>query len=169
MPHRPERYDSGRNAAVQGIASEHLAVGLLMKKYGNVSKVNLPLLSYDVVLIRKMDGKDDLIRIQVKTAQNSIKFTGGTRGGVDRNYNIGENIPKEYKYSPETSDVIVGVHQNNDNSYSLFFFPTLLIEHFNQKSISINKVQGFKDNFEVLEKCKDENWVLSKAQEIHLL
>lgn len=168
MPHRPEREDSGRQASVTGFANEHIVVGLLMQKYSNVSLVDLPLSSYDIVLVRKKDGIDDFIRIQVKTATTSIQFTGGLRGGVDRNFTRDVNVSKEYKQSTETSDVICGIHKNDDNSFDLFFIPTILIESLNQKSISITRVQELR-SYEFLENCKDSEWVLNRSREIGLL
>ncbi|MDJ0845415.1 hypothetical protein [Crocosphaera sp.] len=45
--------DRGRKAAVEGIANEHIVVGLLMKRYQNVSLVDLPLSTYDIIIVRK--------------------------------------------------------------------------------------------------------------------
>jgi hypothetical protein len=168
MPHRPEREEAGRQASVTGFANEHIVVGILMQKYSNVSLVDLPLSSYDIVLVRHIGNEDDFTRIQVKTARNRISFIGGSRGGVDRNFKPGENIPKTYKQSTLTSDVICGVHTNEDNSFDLFFVPTIIVERLKQKSISLNKIQAFKD-YEFLERCKDIDWVLSKAKELKLL
>lgn len=53
-----------------------------MKRYQNVSLVDLPLSPYDIIIVFKQpDGKEDILRAQVKTARNAISFTGGTRGG----------------------------------------------------------------------------------------
>lgn len=168
MPHQPERQETGRQASVTGFANEHIVVGLLMQKYSNVSLVDLPLSSYDIVLVRKLNGLDDFIRIQVKTATKNISFTGGVRAGIDRNYKVGENVSKAYKQSTKTADVICGVHKNYDNSYDLFFIPTIIVERLKQKSISLGKIQACKD-YEFLEKCKDFDWVISKAKELRLL
>ncbi|MFO0793291.1 MAG: hypothetical protein U0586_04425 [Candidatus Brocadiaceae bacterium] len=64
-------------------------VGILMKKYQNVSLVDLPLSPYDIVIVfKEKDETENIIRAQVKTASENIKFTGGTRGGVDRTYKL---------------------------------------------------------------------------------
>ncbi|MGV8026047.1 MAG: hypothetical protein AB2L18_05775 [Anaerolineaceae bacterium] len=168
MPHRVDRAEAGRQASVSGFANEHIVVGILMQKYSNVSLVDLPLSSYDIVLVRKKNGLDDFIRIQVKTATTTVSFIGGSRGGVDRNFDRNTNISKEYKQSTETSDVICGIHKNEDNSYDLYFIPTILIEQLTQKSISINRIHALK-NFEFLENCKDFEWVSSKARQIGLI
>ena len=63
----------GRQASIDGFAHEHIVVGLLMKKYRNVSLVDLPLSTYDIIIVQKNeDGSDDIIRAQVKTASNSV-------------------------------------------------------------------------------------------------
>ncbi len=78
-----------------------------MKRYGNVSLVDLPLSPYDIVIVYKQDQGEDIVRAQVKTARSSISFTGGTRGGVDRTYKSGI---KTYTQSTETCDVVIGLH-----------------------------------------------------------
>ena len=79
--------ERGKQASVDGFAHEHIAAGILMKKYQNVSLVDLPLSPYDIIIVRKTaDNSEDIIRAQVKTATQSVPFTGGGRGGVDRTY-----------------------------------------------------------------------------------
>src|SRR3989344_7004951 len=118
----------GLQASVEGFAHEHIAAGILMKKYQNVSLVDLPLSPYDIVIVLKEDSKENIIRAQVKTAKKSISFTGGTRGGVDRFY---KSDVKRYIQSPLTSDVVIGLCPKNGqkNEFDLYFIPTLLIKH----------------------------------------
>lgn len=155
----------GLEAAISGFAHEHIAVGLLMKKYGNVSLVNLPLSTYDIVLVKKKDGKEDIIRVQVKTAKKGVPFTGGTRGGKDRTY---KSDVKTYTQSTETSDVILGIHPTN-GSFDLYFVPTILVEVLNQKSIALNKIKQLCNNYEMLENCKDREFVITKAIEYGII
>ncbi len=158
-----DREEIGRMASVEGFANEHIAVGILMKKFQNVSLVDLPLSSYDIIIARKLEnGKEDIIRAQVKTARKSISFRGGTRGGVDRTYKSGV---KEYTQSHETSDIVIGVTPLPDSQYDLYFIPSLLIEMIGQKSISINKVQFLKNNFEVISHCKEQDFIKSLYKE----
>ena len=159
--------ERGRQASIDGFAHEHIVVGLLMKRYQNVSLVDLPLSTYDIIIVRKdEDGNDDIIRAQVKTATSSISFTGGSRGGVDREYKSGV---KEYIQSPETADVVIGVHPISDNSFELYFVPTILIERLNQKSISINKISDLKENYFILENCKNSKLIIAKCKECGIL
>lgn len=60
--------DKGKQASIDGFAHEHIVVGILMKKFQNVSLVDLPLSSYDIIIAREIEGEDkeDIIRVQVK-------------------------------------------------------------------------------------------------------
>jgi hypothetical protein len=156
----------GKQASIDGFAHEHIVAGILMKKYQNVSLVDLPLSSYDIVIVRKKEGADeDIIRVQVKTARSSIHFTGGTRGGVDREY---KSDVKTYTQSTKTSDVVVGIHPNKDDSFDLYFVPTILIEKWGQKSISLRKISKLKNNYTFLDNCKDHKFVLEEAKKLGL-
>ena len=55
----------GRQASIEGFANEHIVVGILMKRYGNVSLVDLPLSTYDIVIVRKREnGTEDFGCVQ---------------------------------------------------------------------------------------------------------
>ena len=74
------REEIGRDAAVTGFANELIATGILMKRYRNVSQVNLPLSPYDIVAVFKgADEEENFVRAQIRTADRSVKFTGGSR------------------------------------------------------------------------------------------
>ena len=157
----------GKQASIDGFAHEHIVAGILIKKLQNVSLVDLPLSPYDIIIaFKKEDGSEEIIRAQVKTAKKSISFVGGTRGGVDRKYISGV---KEYVQSTVTSDVVIGIHPLGDDSYELYFVPTILIEQLNQKSISINKISQLKNNYEMLKRCKDKDFVIKKCKEYGII
>ena len=159
--------ERGKQASVDGFAHEHIAAGILMKKYQNVSLVDLPLSPYDIIIVRKTaDNREDIIRAQVKTATQSVPFTGGGRGGVDRTY---KSDVKTYTQSTATSDVVIGVHPIGNNAFELYFVPTILIEELNQKSISINKIKDLKENYTILENCKNREVVIDKCREYGIL
>ena len=159
--------ERGRQASVDGFAHEHIVAGILMKKYQNVSLVDLPLSPYDIIIVRQdAEGHEDIIRAQVKTARQSVRFTGGSRGGIDRAYKSGV---KEYTQSTVTSDVVIGIHPISDNAYELYFVPTILIERLNQKSISINRIRDLKENYFILENCKNEEVIVQKCEEYGIL
>ena len=159
--------ERGKQASVDGFAHEHIAAGILMKKYQNVSLVDLPLSPYDIIIVRKTaNNSEDIIRAQVKTATQSVPFTGGGRGGVDRTY---KSDVKTYTQSTATSDVVIGVHPIGNNAFELYFVPTVLIEALDQKSISINKIKDLKENYAILENCKDRKIVIDKCKEYGIL
>ena len=159
--------ERGRKASIDGFAHEHIVVGVLMKKYQNVSLVDLPLSTYDIIIARKLDDNtEDIIRAQVKTSTNSVVFTGGLRGGVDRTYKSGV---KEYIQSPTTSDVVIGFKPIGDDTFELYFVPTILISHWKTKSKSLNKISALKNNYEFLENCKNHKYIIQKSKELNLI
>ena len=159
------KYERGRKATVNGFAHEHVAVGILMKRYGDVSLVDLPISKYDLIIVKEVEGGEEYIRGQVKTATKSISFKGGSRGGVDREYISDEKV---YTYTPETCDVVICVHPSGE-TFDLYFVPTILVVELNQGSISINRVHDLKNNYDILENCKDRDYVISKCIEFGIL
>lgn len=110
--------EKGRKAAIKGYAYESIVLGMLMEKYGDVSRAGLPMAFYDLTI--KIDKAT--IYAQVKTCSKRIRFTGGSGG-------------KEYVQSTDTSDVVIGIRLKKIQTFELYFVPTVLIEHLNQKSI----------------------------------
>lgn len=161
---KQEKEETGRKASIEGFANELIACGILMKRFNNVSLVDLPLSTYDIVIVTQDDDQNEVfIRVQVKTAKHSVSFTGGTRGGVDRTYLSGV---KTYKQSQKTSDIVAGLHEYAPGEYHLFIVPTILIDQLNQKSISISKIMGLKDNYELIPICKDQVKMSNKIKEL---
>ena len=164
------REKKGREDSVKGFAHEHIVAGILMKRYQNVSLVDLPLSKYDLIIVPKQqeNGTEEAIRAQVKTVSpsGSISFTGGGRAGVDRTY---KSDVKTYVQSTKTSDVVIGIQQASNGHFDLYFVPTVLIEVLEQKSISINKIQALKNNADILENCKNHAHILSKCQEYGII
>lgn len=156
----------GRYAAISGFAHEHIVAGILMKRYGNVSLVDLPLSPYDIVIVFKTEQGENIIRAQVKTAQTSVSFTGGGRGGVDREY---VSDVKIYRQSTKTCDVVIGVHPRDPDAYDLYIVPAILIEQLSQSSISLGKIAPLKNNYEMLDHCKDATFVIQQCQGFGIL
>ena len=152
-----EEINKGRLASAKGFANENRLLAALLERGYNASRVDLPHSTYDIVVEIK---NSDMIRIQVKTVGNtSISFTGGTRGGVDREYKSGV---KYYVQNTETADVVVGVksiRENGDTQINFYFVPTVYIEHIDQKSISINKIPNAKNNWKLMENCRKSDFV----------
>ncbi len=154
-----KRQTGGKLASAKGFANESRLLGALLERGFNASRVDLPHSTYDVVVEKQ--NPLDIIRVQVKTVNPSqrVSFVGGVRGGVDREYLTGV---KEYVQSTHTADIVVGVHSHRENGDALIDFymiPTLLIETLDQKSISIGKLPQSKNNWEVLIRCKDREFV----------
>lgn len=158
--------ERGKQASIDGFAHEHIVCGLLMKRYQNVSLVDLPLSPYDIIIAIKKDENESIIRAQVKTARNSISFTGGSRGGVDREY---KSDVKTYTQSTKTSDVVIGFKPISDSEFEMYFVPTFLIEEWKSKSKALNLLSVLKNNYEILENCKDHEFVKRFAIENQLL
>jgi hypothetical protein len=145
---------SGRDAAVLGVSNEYIVLAMLMTKYPNSSKVDMPLASYDPIIERSDESGTSFIRAQVKTATQSISFVGGTRGGVDRTYDRATNMSKLYVQDETKSDVVIGIHRSQQQT-TLYVIPTLLIKHFGQQSLSIKKANVFSD-WQMISLCDKE-------------
>ena len=76
---------------------------------------------------------------------------------------------KEYKQSTSTSDVVIGIHPLGNNSYDLYFVPTILIEKLDQKSISIKKVGKLKNNYSILRNCKKYDLVIEECEKYGII
>ncbi|MBM3712826.1 MAG: hypothetical protein FJW56_05255 [Actinobacteria bacterium] len=123
--------ERGRQASIDGFAHEHMVCGILMKRYQNVSLVDLPLSPYDIIIVFKnVRNEEIIIRAQVKTSRTSISFTGGTRGGVDREYKSGV---KTYVQSTKTSDVVIGYKPISMTNLNYTLFQLSLLRNGTQK------------------------------------
>lgn len=162
-----DRNELGKKAVVDGFAHELILTGILMKRYLNVSLVDLPLSEYDILVVFKNENEEEIfIRVQSKTATKSVKFTGGTRGGADREY---KSDVKKYTQSPKTADVVIGITPNENGSFDLYIVPTVLIALFGTESKSIGQLQPLKNNFEMLERSKDHDFIIAKAKELDVI
>ncbi len=151
--------NKGKLASAKGFANENRLLAALLQRGFNASQVDLPHSTYDLVLEIE---PGNLLRLQVKTisSDNGVSFVGGIRGGTDREYKSGV---KEYTQNTKTSDVVVGVksiQSNGDSEVNFYFIPTLLIEKLGQKSLSMNKIPNARNNWDLLLRCKDEDFVL---------
>ena len=145
--------NAGKLASAKGYANENRLLAALLERGYNASKVDFPLSAYDIIV---EIAHHDTICVQVKTISKngSISFTGGSRGGVDREYKSGV---KSYVQSTVTSDIVVGVSSKKDNGDSevnFYFVPTIYIEHIGQRSLSVNKIPNTKNNWAILRNCK---------------
>ena len=76
---------------------------------------------------------------------------------------------KEYRQSTKTSDVVIGLHPLGEGSFDLYFVPTVLIEELGQGSISLKRIGTLKNNYEMLDNCKNKSFVITKCKEYGIL
>lgn len=156
MTQERERAARGRRASATGFANESRFLGALLARDYNASKVDLPHSTYDIVV----ELENDIIRVQVKTVGKArVSFIGGTRGGVDR---VSDTGVKRYVQSTETSDIVVGVEvrqSNGEAQVDFYFIPTLFIERLGQGSLSVNRIPASKNRWDLLDRCKDKEFV----------
>jgi len=137
---------------ILGDAHEHFATAILMRLGFDVSVASVKGTPYDLLITSYENGigsTEHIIKAQVKTCGTSIRFIGGTRGGIDREYKIGV---KEYKYSEEHNDLIIGVRKD---ILDLYLIPTRFLRQFG-KSKSLKKLTRFKNNWDILLNWRDE-------------
>ena len=131
---------------ILGDAHEHFVTAILMRLGFNVSVASIKGTPYDLLITCYENGigsPEHIIKAQVKTCGTSIRFIGGSRGGIDREYKSGV---KEYKYSESHNDLIIGVKKD---TLDLYLVPTRFLKKFG-KSKSLNQLEGFKNNWDIL-------------------
>jgi len=133
-----------------GKAHEHIAAGILMRLGFDYMSLDYQGKSYDGILVaynknpkNHEDAKEVFLRTQVKTATHSISLKGGVRAGVDREYKSGV---KEYKYTIEHADLIIGV---DSKSLDLYLLPVIYTQNFGS-SIAISKLKPLKNRWDLL-------------------
>jgi len=145
--------DPAKHAARLGDAHEMIVAGILIRLGFEVGLICAKGGPYDLWLIayERPGGSIKPLRVQVRTISKdkTIKFTGGTRGGVNRIYIPGV---KKYKYSEKDNDLIIGV---DPETLDLYLIPTRFIEKWGE-SRSIKKLQPLKNNWDLLLNWNDE-------------
>jgi len=136
-----------KHAALLGDAHEMIVAGILARLGFEVGLIAAKGGPYDLWVIgyEKPGGEIRPLRVQIRTTSKggSIKFTGGTRGGVNRIY-----IPrvKKYKYTEKDNDLIIGVDRN---TLDLYLVPTRFISKWGE-SRSVRKLKLLKNNWDIL-------------------
>ena len=146
----------GKDISVKGDSNEHRAVATLLERGYNASLVDLKNSKYDIVI---EVSSTEFLRLQVKTADSgSISLIGGVRGGRGAIH----SDAMKYWYTPEICDCLVGVvsdRNNGGDTIDFYVVPTLWIENVFQQSIAVKKIQFTKNNFELLELCRNGEYV----------
>jgi hypothetical protein len=139
--------EKGAFAADLGASNEFIVTGILIRLGFDVGVMQVSRSPYDLWLFAysRPRGIQIPLRVQIKTVSGSgsIKLGGGTRGGVDRTYKSGV---KEYKYTTEHNDLIIGIDKS---SLDLYLIPTQFIEDWG-KSKAISHLQLLKNNWDLL-------------------
>ncbi len=115
-------------------------------------------LAYNIII--DIEEGNRTIQIQAKAVRlgGYLSFTGGARGGKDKTRT---SPVKEYVQDTSMADIIVGVETNraSRDKIDFYFIPRLLIDQLNQKSLSVYKIPNAKNNWEILDKCQDPDFV----------
>ena len=142
-------------AARLGDAHQLIVAGILMRLGFHVSISLIKGEPFDMVVFayRRPGGEQVPLRCQVKTSEagRTISFVGGRRGGVDREYI--RPSPKEYKYTTQHNDLIIGVDKE---TLDLYLIPTRFVEKWKEKSKTLSKLELLKNNWEILLNWNDE-------------
>lgn len=136
---------------ILGDAHEYFVTAILMWLGFHVSVASVRGGPYDLLITAYEKGlrsKQFILRAQVKTCSKSVSFIGGIQAGIDRKYKSGV---KEYKYSEEHNDLIIGV---NKFTLDLYLIPTRFVKFFG-KSKSLNLLKSLKNNWEILLNWRD--------------
>ncbi|NHI83430.1 MAG: hypothetical protein EAX81_03920 [Candidatus Thorarchaeota archaeon] len=145
--------DESAFAADMGMAHEFLVTAILIRLGFEVGVMQVSRTPYDLWLLAydRPDGNSVSLRVQIKTVSKggTIKLTGGTRGGIDREY---KSDVKEYKYSTEHSDLLIGVDRN---TFDLYLVPTSFLDDWG-KSKAVSLLKPLKNNWDLLMNWNDE-------------
>lgn len=141
--------EQGMFNAMLGEAHQHIIAGLLLRAGFAVAAAPVRTGAYDLIITAYRDRTNQpaehvLLRTQCRTVVQSLKLIGGVRGGVDRYYV--RPSPKEYKYTEEHNDLIIGI---NRETLDLYIVPT----HFTLrwgKSVSVSRIAPLQGRFDLL-------------------
>lgn len=129
-----------------GPAHEHIVTGILIRLGFDVTPIGRLGVPYDLLIKAYENGpqsKEVILRAAVRTCDKSISFTAGSRGGIDRTYKSGV---KEYRYSEQHNDIIIGVDKY---TLDLYLVPTRFVENFGTGSKSLRQLALLKNNWHI--------------------
>ena len=109
-----------KSGAPLGDAHELFVRAIMMRLGLESGKADLSGGPYDVITIGmdNPEGQKKFLRVQVRTIINTLNFTAGSRGGIDREY---KSDVKVHKYSLKDNDLIFGVDRD---SLDIYVVPT---------------------------------------------
>ncbi len=135
-----------KSSAPLGDAHELFVRAIMMRLGFEVGKIDLSSGPYDLILAAhtRPGGEKIFLRVQIKTiSESSLALSGGSRGGIDREYKSGV---KSYKYSEDHNELIFGVDKGN---FDIYVFPTRFALRYGT-SVSKNKIEICKNNWKIL-------------------
>jgi len=139
--------EKAKFAASLGDANEYIVTGLLIRLGFDTSVMVVKGQPYDLLVFafKQPKGERVSLRCQIKTVSKggSIRFVGGSRAGVNRQYIPGV---KTYKYTTEHNDMVIGV---DIQTLDLYLVPTRFIAKWGN-SIAVSKLQPLKNNWGIL-------------------
>jgi len=141
----------GKFEALLGDAHQLIVAGILIRLGFKVSLVATKGEPFDLIVFayEKPQGREIPLRCQVRASRRGVKFTAGTRGGINRIYKPGV---KKYKYTLEHNDLIIGV---NMDTLDMYLVPTRFIANWGE-SRAFSKLQPLKNNWDILLNWNDE-------------
>lgn len=155
--------DPGRYSALLGEANQHIIAGLLMRAGFAVASAPIRTGPYDLIITaypnrREEPNKTILLRAQCRTVEKSMRLVGGLRGGIDRRYI--RPSPKEYRYTEEHNDLLIGIHKQG---LHLYIVPTRFTLLWG-KSVSVGKLEPLRDRYDLLLNWRDDFLETVKAE-----
>lgn len=142
-PKNLTKINDGVFRTINGNSDEMIGVGRCMKAGFPCSRADVTNGRYDAIIDI---GNNKLLRIQIKgTSGGSVSFTGGGRSGQQ----ISRDVPQRtYRYTSEDCDIILVVDGRTGDCYII---PIEDVERMGT-SKSLNKLQEYKENWEILKK-----------------
>ena len=130
----------GNYRSIAGYAAESLAIGRALQCGYNLFFKAWRDSPYDGVL--DFDGV--LFRVEIKgTTTDSLSVTSGGRAGAQISR---EAEDRSHIISPQQVDILIGVNNLNGDCYIIH---TELLSIFNQQSLSLEKIQLFKEKWHI--------------------
>lgn len=125
-----------------GVANEFIAIGRTIKAGFPTLKSEITNSRYDAIV--DLGSKKTLLRMQIKgSTTGGFGFIGGYRSGKQ----VSREAPaRDYKYSKDDIDILLGIDSNNGDCYII---PIEDIQEWG-KSRSMSKLQYYKENWQIL-------------------
>ena len=134
--------EKGIYRSMNGNANELIAIGRIIKAGLPCSRVDVTSAKYDAIV--DIEGTHRLLRIQIKgiRAKGTLSLKGGFRSGKQFDKNMEK---RDYKYTKEDCDIILGIDSENGDCYIIPIEDTLEWG----ESISIKKISMYRERWSI--------------------